>query len=141
MCGAGSVTGPPYSVTVGPCRGEWGREGFAQARCRWGRRVAAVLSRVGPGGARVGATQGLDAGGGRHVAAVLSRVGPGGARVGATKGLDAGGGRHVAAVGSGGSPCQSAPGATRTHTARVLNPLPLPIGVRGPTGIPGAGAA
>ena len=28
----------------------------------------------------------------------------------------------------------SAPGATRTHTARVLNPLPLPIGVRGRAG-------
>src|SRR4051794_35717288 len=27
-----------------------------------------------------------------------------------------------------------APGATRTHTARVLNPLPLPIGVRGRAG-------
>ena len=32
----------------------------------------------------------------------------------------------------------SAPGATRTHTARVLNPLPLPIGVRGRAG--GAGS-
>ena len=29
----------------------------------------------------------------------------------------------------------SAPGATRTHTARVLNPLPLPIGVRGRAGV------
>src|SRR3712207_6339417 len=26
---------------------------------------------------------------------------------------------------------RGAPGATRAHTARVLNPLPLPIGVRG----------
>src|SRR5690606_21535085 len=27
----------------------------------------------------------------------------------------------------------SAPGETRTHTGRVLNPLPLPIGLRGRT--------
>src|SRR5688500_16465931 len=32
---------------------------------------------------------------------------------------------------------QGAPGATRTHTARVLNPLPLPIGVRGRAGVTG----
>jgi hypothetical protein len=25
----------------------------------------------------------------------------------------------------------SAPGATRTHTGRILSPLPLPIGLRG----------
>ena len=35
----------------------------------------------------------------------------------------------------------SAPGATRTHTARVLNPLPLPIGVRGQAGHPAPAAA
>ena len=53
-------------------------------------------------------------------------------------GLNAAGERHVAAVSSGGRQSHSAPGATRTHTARVLNPLPLPIGVRGRAGVPGS---
>ena len=33
---------------------------------------------------------------------------------------------------------QGAPGETRTHTVRDLNPLPLPIGIRGQAPVPGA---
>ena len=105
------------------------------------RTAVAVSMRAGPGGSpRIDVTQDEDAGtgaaprgGGRSGARRVPDEPPG-------KGSDAAGERHVAAVVDPEDRRiqHSAPGATRTHTARVLNPLPLPIGVRGRAGRAGS---
>ena len=95
--------------------------------------------RAGPGGVprgRAGAraedagTRAAPRGGARSGARRVPRRAPG--RAQRSRGTARGGGVVRRTTDQ-----HSAPGATRTHTARVLNPLPLPIGVRGRAGSPG----